>query len=107
MTEPDALRNRSLIRDAMDMIGEIAPVPADLRERRLADWHPELPPEERRQVLRYCERFETAAWMCAKQVREGGIRLQAGAACLAEQVPELDILQVNQGLSRAMRAESR
>ncbi len=65
------------------MIDEIGSGHADLRERRLADRHPELRPEERQQVLHYCEQFERAAWLCAKQIREGGVTMQAGVGCLA------------------------
>lgn len=90
----------------MSMIEEIGPGRADLRERHLADRHPELQPEERQQVLQYCARFEAAAWLCVKQVREGGVTLEASAACLAEQFPELDIDQIDRGLSRAMRADN-
>lgn len=90
----------------MDMIEEIGPGRTDARERRLVDRHPELRPEERHQVLQYCERFETAAWLCAKQVREGGVEIQASAACLAEQFPELDISQIDRGLTRAMYADT-
>ena len=50
----------------MGMIEEIGPGRADLRERRLADRHPELQPEKRQQVLQYCARFEAAAWLCVK-----------------------------------------
>jgi|SRR5450830_990836 len=91
----------------MDMIEEIGPDRTDARERRLADRHPELPPEERQQVLQYCDRFETAAWLCAKQVREGGVEIQAGAACLAEQFRELDISRIDRALTRAMRVDTR
>jgi hypothetical protein len=105
LTGPDALQNRLLLLDLMDLIEEIGPGRADLRERRLAARYPELGPEERQQVLQYCDRFETAVWLCAKQVHEGGVEIGAGAACLAEQFPELDIDQIDRKLTRAMAAK--
>ncbi len=104
MTRGDALQDRLLLLDVMDLIEEIGPGRADLRERRLADRYPELGPEERRRILQYCDRLETAVWLCAKQVHEGGVEIHAGVACLAEQFPELDISQINGKLTRAMAA---
>jgi hypothetical protein len=89
----------------MDLIEEIGSGRADVRERRLADRYPELGSEERQQVLQYCDRLEAAVWLCAKQVREGGVEIQAGVACLAEQFPELDINQIDGKLTRAMAAK--
>jgi len=89
----------------MGLIEEIGAARADVRERRLAQSYPELGPEERRRVLQYFDRFETAVWLCAKQVHEGGVEALAGAACLAEQFPELDIDQIDRKLARAMAAK--
>lgn len=104
MTRRDALQDRLLLLDVMDLIEEIGTGRADLRERRLADRYPELGPEERQQVLQYCDHLETAVWLCAKQVHEGGVEIGAGAACLAEQFPELDVSQIDRQLTRALAA---
>lgn len=62
--------------------------------------HPQLGAGELRDVLLYCKQVEAAAWLCAKQVHEGGMTFDAGAACLAEQFPELDMDQVDRALGR-------